>query len=58
MARVEFAKAPRLLVCVLQAVAQHHGGIGESARAAKLFEEARSPTQDRAQRDAIDCGSA
>lgn len=56
MARVEFAKAPETLARVLQAVAQHHGGIGESARAAKLFEEARSLTQDRAQRDAIDCG--
>jgi serine/threonine-protein kinase len=56
MARNEFARNPETLSRVLQAVAQHHGGIGESAQAAKLYEEARTLTQDRAQQQAIACG--
>lgn len=56
MARSEFANDAETLSRVLQAVAQHHGGIGESARAAKLYEEARNLTQDRAQQQAIACG--
>ena len=56
MARGEFADDPETLSRVLQAVGQHHGGIGESERAAKFYEEARTLTHDRAQLQAIDCG--
>ena len=55
MARGEFADEPETLSRVLVAVGQHHGGIGESDRAAKLFEEARTLTHDRARLQAIDC---
>jgi len=55
MARGEFADDPETLARVLQAVGQHHGGIGDSERAAKLYEEARTLTRDRAQLQAIDC---
>ncbi len=55
IARGEFADDPETLSRVLQAVAQHHGGIGESEQAAKLYEEARSMTRDPSQQQAIAC---
>ncbi|MFT7774809.1 protein kinase domain-containing protein [Roseateles sp.] len=55
MARSEFADDPETLSRVLQAVGQHHGGIGESEQAAKLYEEAAKLTKDRQQLQAIDC---
>jgi serine/threonine-protein kinase len=55
MARGEFADDPETLARVLQAVGQHHGGIGESERATQLYEEAAKLTKDRDQRQAIDC---
>ncbi|RZJ06549.1 MAG: serine/threonine protein kinase, partial [Rubrivivax sp.] len=55
MARGEFADDSETLSRVLQAVGQHHGGIGESERAAKLYEEARMLTHDRVQLQAINC---
>ena len=55
IARGEFSDDPETLSRVIQAVAQHHGGIGESEQAAKLYEEARAMTHDRSQQQAIDC---
>ncbi|MBC7726975.1 MAG: serine/threonine protein kinase [Microbacteriaceae bacterium] len=55
IARGEFADAPETLSRVLQAIAHHHGDIGESDRAAKLYEEARTLTHESPQIQAIDC---
>ncbi|MDY0748883.1 serine/threonine-protein kinase [Paucibacter sp. R3-3] len=55
IARGEFADEPETLSRVLLAIAQHHGGIGESERAAKLYEEARALTHEHSQQQAIDC---
>ncbi len=55
IARGEFSDDPETLSRVLQAVAQHHGGIGESEQAAKLYEEARAMTHDPRQQQGIAC---
>ncbi len=56
IARGEFFDDPETLSRVLQAVAQHHGGMGESEQAAKLYEEARGMTHVLSRQQAIDCG--